>query len=74
LQPNNYNACSLGPQTKEEAKKLNWHRLDCLTANKLKIETDSTKILVWFEKQDEEWKAARKARLKQRINSRRIHY
>ncbi len=64
---NYYNACSLGPQTEAEAKKLNWHRMDCLAANKLKTEGNPLKLQKWFASQDKEWQAARKARFSSRL-------
>jgi hypothetical protein len=61
-----YNACSLGPQSAEEAKKLNWHRMDCLAKRYIK-KFDSQAALKWFAAQDEEWQSARKARFMSRI-------
>ncbi len=65
-----HNACSLGPQSVEEAKKVNWFRLDCLTARKLKVEGDPLKLKKWFAAQDHEWQLARKERFYSRLNSR----
>lgn len=61
------NACPLGPQNAEEAKKSNWKRMDCLAANQLKVERDPLKLKKWFSAQDEEWQAARKARFTSRL-------
>jgi len=61
------NVCSLGPNTKEEIKKSNWHRMDCLAANQLKVERNPLKLKKWFASQDEEWRAARKTRFESRL-------
>lgn len=68
------NVCTYGPQNEAEAKKANWHRMDCLAARQLKIERDHTKLKKWFKTQDEEWQAARKARFDSRINDRTRMY
>jgi len=65
------NACSFGPQTLEEAKRLNWQRMDCLLKEKLKKELDRTKIIKWFEKQDSEWREYRRKTFNQQLNQRR---
>jgi hypothetical protein len=65
-----YNACSLGPQSAEEAKKLNWHRMDCLANRNIK-KFDIQAALKWFAAQDEEWQISRKVRLQSRLNERR---
>ena len=62
-----HNACSLGPQSEAEAKKLNWKRMDCLAANKLKTEMNPLKLKKWFLSQDQEWQAARKSRFSSRL-------
>jgi hypothetical protein len=62
-----YNACSLGPQSAEEAKKLNWHRMDCLAVYKLKNERDTSKIRAWFKTQNKEWQTDRSARFNSRL-------
>ncbi len=65
-----HNANSLGSQSEEEAKNHNWHRMDCLAANQLKIERDPLKLKKWFSTQDKEWQVARKDRFNSRVGSR----
>jgi hypothetical protein len=67
---NYHNANSLGAQSEEQAKKDNWHRMDCLAANQLRVEHDTEKLKKWFASQNEEWQAARKARFTSRLNER----
>lgn len=70
----NQNCCSYGPQNESEAKAANWHRMDCLAAHQLRVERDHLKLKSWFEAQDEEWQAARKARFNARINNKKRMY
>ena len=65
------NANSFAPKTQEGIKKQSWHQLDCLAANKLKVEKDSEKLKRWFASQNEEWQAERKDRFSARLNQRR---
>jgi len=64
------NACSLGPQTAAEAKKQNWHRMDCLAKRYIE-KFDSQAALKWFGTQDEAWKKSRKKKFQSRLNDRR---
>lgn len=66
-----HNACSLGPQSEEEAKTLNWKRMDCLAKYQLNSGNDNKKLMEWFKSQNEEWQAARKQRFTARLNQRR---
>lgn len=68
------NVCKFGAQTHEEFVAELWHKLDCLTANKLRIEGDDQRVINWFEQQDPEWQAARRDRLLKRLRTRRVHY
>jgi hypothetical protein len=61
------NVSKFAPKNKEEEKQQNWHRIDCLAANQLKVERDPLKLKKWFASQDEEWQAARKARFMSRL-------
>lgn len=64
------NACKLGAQTEGEAKKLNWHRMDCLAKHNIE-KLDKQSALKWFAKQNEEWKKSRSNRFSSRLNARR---
>lgn len=61
------NVSKFGPKDEAQAKKMNWHRIDCLAAYLLRKERDSAKLRAWFASQDEEWQAARKARFMARL-------
>lgn len=65
------NVSKFAPKTEEALKAQNWHKIDCLAANQLKIERDQVKLKAWFATQDEEWQAARKTRFTSRLNERR---
>jgi|TARA_R110001583_G_scaffold21308_3_gene80856 hypothetical protein len=65
-----YNACSLGPQSAEEAKALNFSRMDCLAKHNIE-RLDKKAAMAWFTKQPEDWKESRAARFTSRINQRR---
>ncbi len=65
------NACSLGAQTAAEVKRQTWHKLDCLAKYQLNSGYDNQKLMKWFESQNEEWQASRKAKFKMRLNQRR---
>lgn len=69
-----HNASKFGPQSEADAKKHNWHRMDCLAANQLRVERDPMKLKKWFASQDEEWQAARKDRFNSRISNNRGAY
>jgi hypothetical protein len=60
------NCCSFGPQSDQERKLLNWRRLDCLAASKLK-HLNKQQVLDWFKQQDDEWMQARRSRLLNRL-------
>ena len=62
-----HNASKFGPQSDGDARKMNWHRMDCLAANQLRVERDNSKLKAWFAAQDEEWQVARKARFMSRL-------
>lgn len=64
-----HNANSLGAQSEAEAKKHNWHRIDCLAARQLRVERDPLKLKKWFSTQDEEWQASRKGRFTSRVSA-----
>jgi len=63
-----------GPQSAEEAKKMNWDRMDCLAKYLLKNEPDHKKLIIWVNKQDKEWAASRKSRFLLRSNDRMRMY
>ena len=65
-----HNANSLGAQSEEQAKKENWHRMDCLAKYNLKNERDYSKLIKWFAKQNEEWRQSRHKRFMARTNDR----
>lgn len=64
------NANSFGAQTEEEAKKQNWHRMDCLAKLYIK-KFDRQSAVKWFETQNEEWQRSRLERFTSRLNERR---
>lgn len=64
------NASKFAPKSPEEVKKQNWHRLDCLTRNKLATEQNNKKLKEWFDKQDPEWRVLRQALFSQRLVNR----
>ena len=63
---NYHNASKFGPQSEDEAKQMNWHRMDCLTALKLRT-LAAQQVLDWFNKQDSEWAESRRPKLKARL-------
>ena len=64
------NACKLGAQTEEEARKQNWHRMDCLAQRYIE-KFDKQASLKWFATQNQEWKDSRADRFSSRLNQRR---
>lgn len=64
------NACKLGAQTEAEAKKMNWHRMDCLAKHYI-ARFDKKSSLEWFVKQDEDWKTSRANKFHARMSNKR---
>lgn len=64
-----HNANSLGAQTREQTKKDNWHRMDCLAKRYIE-KFDGQAAMKWFESQSEEWQKSREARFTSRLNER----
>ena len=46
------NACKFGAQTEEEARKQNWHRMDCLAQRYIE-KFDKQASLKWFATQNQ---------------------
>lgn len=65
-----HNVSKFAPKNDAEAKKQNWHRIDCLAAHTLKVQRDPLKLKEWFATQDSEWQTAREERFNSRVNSR----
>jgi len=65
-----HNANSLGAQSFEQAKKQNFHRMDCLAKRYIE-KFDKQTALKWFKTQNEEWKRSREERFTSRLNERR---
>lgn len=64
------NMCKMGAQTKAEAKKLNWDRMDYLAKHNIE-KLDKQSAMKWFAKQPEDWKVSRAERFTARIKQRR---
>jgi len=64
------NANSLGAQTEEEARKQNFHRMDCLAKRYIE-KFDKPSAIKWFKTQNEEWQTSRLERFTSRLNERR---